>query len=319
MLRLFSEARLRPIIAGTLKRVPLIKTLLPKRTGGSINPRYCYSVWLRHLSHLARHNGNRVPLKVAELGPGDSLGIGLAALLSGSEKYFALDVMKYWGPERNIQVLGELLDLFNARADIPDNVEFPGVFPVLEDYKFPSHILNEELLRNSLNLSRVERIKSELMNSEDSNNTIINIKIPWFSEIVIDERSLDLILSQAVMGQVEELENTYHSMNLWLNETGFMTHTIDFRSHGFTRNWNGHWTLSDLEWRIARGGRIFSINRKPISTHRVLLREHGFSILHENKRTSDNCFNKTDLAKRFQNFTDEDLVTSGVFIVAQKT
>jgi hypothetical protein len=318
MLRLFSEAKLKPIIAGTLKRVPLMKQVLPKKTGGSINARYCYSVWLRHLSYLALYNGNRVPARVAELGPGDSLGVGLAALLSGSEKYYALDVIKFWQPARNIQIFNDLLILFNSRANIPDNFEFPNIFPVLDDYSFPSNILTEEMLMLSLNPARIEKIISELNNPDDSNNTIIKFKIPWFERKVINERSLDLILSQAVMGQVDELENTYFSMNSWLIESGFISHSIDFRSTGFTRSWNGHWTLSEFEWKVVRGGRVYAINRQPISTHRALLKRYNFPILYEKTITSNNGFKKADLARQFQNITEEDLITSGIFFVAQK-
>lgn len=318
MLRLFSEARFRSIIAGTLKRVPLMENVLPKKTGGSINARYCYSVWLRHLTYLAHFNGNKVPGNVAELGPGDSLGVGLAALLSGSERYFALDVVKYWQPERNIQMLNDLLILFNSRASIPENDEFPNIFPVLDDYSFPSKILTEEILKRSLEPSRIKKIGYELKNTDDPSNTFINFKIPWCDKEVINERSLDLIFSQAVMGQVDELEDTYLSMNSWLIKSGFISHTIDFSSHGFTRRWNGHWTLSDFEWKIVRGGRVYAINRQPISTHKKLLRKNSFSVLYEMIRNADSRFKRADLAREFQNMTDDDLITSGVFFIAQK-
>ena len=68
-----------------------------RRTGGTDSARYCYSVWLRHLVllHASGRMRHRVPRVVAELGPGDSIGIGIAALLSGAEKYYAFDVVRY--------------------------------------------------------------------------------------------------------------------------------------------------------------------------------------------------------------------------------
>src|SRR5689334_3926898 len=70
-----------------MQRLQEIRSPLRKRhlgTGGSSSARYCYSVWLRHLSMAARLGLNTDPKDVAELGPGHSIGVGLAALLSGA-------------------------------------------------------------------------------------------------------------------------------------------------------------------------------------------------------------------------------------------
>jgi len=318
MLRLLSEARFHAIIAGTLKQIPLIKNLLPKKTGGSINARYCYSVWMRHLCYLSVYNGNKVPVRIAELGPGDSLGVGLAAVLSGSEKYFALDIIKYWQPERNVKMLNDLLILFNSKTNIPDNIEFPHISPVLDDYSFPSQILTDDKLKGSLAPERIERIKRELENLDDSSNSIIKFRMPWFDCTILKKNSIDFVLSQAVLQHVDNLEDTYKAMNYWLCDQGYISHVINFKSHGLTKSWNGHWTLSEIEWRIARGGRVYAINRQPISIHRKFLEENHFTILCENTSTTENHFKKTDLAKQFSNLTDEDLITSGFFYVAIK-
>ena len=53
---------------------------------------------------------------VAELGPGDSLGTGIAALLSGVEKYYALDVKPYFNNAINLEMFDRLLELFQRRA-----------------------------------------------------------------------------------------------------------------------------------------------------------------------------------------------------------
>ena len=77
---------------------------------------------------------------VAELGPGDSLGIGLAALLSSAQRYVALDVVRYAANTRNLQIFEELIALFRDRAPIPDEAEFPLVRPRLLSYTFPADI-----------------------------------------------------------------------------------------------------------------------------------------------------------------------------------
>lgn len=318
LIRFISEARISAVIAGNLKRIPLLRKILPRKTGGSINARYCYSVWLRHLYFLSRFNGEKVPVRVAELGPGDSLGIGLAAILSGSERYYALDIIKYWDPSRNISMLEDLLLLFNSKAKIPDNKEFPNISPVPGDYRFPSEILTEGILKQSLEPSRIEKIRNELCRRDDNENTMIKFKIPWSSSEAIEAGSVDLIFSQAVLQHVDDLETTYSSMKDWLDTEGLISHTVSFRSHGLTRSWNGYWTISDTLWNIIRGGRIYAINRFPLSKHRKLLEKNGFSILFEKICTNSNRFKRSDLAKKYQKLTDEDLITSGVYYIARK-
>ena len=56
------------------------------------------------MTHLNRLNTNGfagVPKTVAELGPGDSIGVGLAALLSGAKSYVALDIHNYYDVQKN--------------------------------------------------------------------------------------------------------------------------------------------------------------------------------------------------------------------------
>ena len=98
----------------------------------------------------------RTPRVVAELGPGDSLGIGLAALLTGADHYVGLDIFAYADSSRNLAVLDELVEMFGARASIPDSNELPDVKPYLPSYEFPGRILSAERLA-SLTRSRARR------------------------------------------------------------------------------------------------------------------------------------------------------------------
>src|ERR1700730_8984396 len=120
-------------------------------TGGTDSARYCYSVWLRHLVLGTRNAAVKsIPRVVAELGPGDSIGIGLAALLSGAEKYFALDLVRYSDLKKNLEIFDELTSMFANRSCIPDDCEFPFLYPKLDCYDFPEDLIGESRLRESL-------------------------------------------------------------------------------------------------------------------------------------------------------------------------
>jgi hypothetical protein len=137
-------------------------------TGGTSSARYCYSVWLRHLT-MARNNGlNPHPSVVAELGPGDSLGIGLAALISGCEKYFALDIVEFADTDRNLKIFDDLVELFRKKEPVPGLDEFPEVKPRLERYDFPGDILDESRLKNALEESRLANIRKSITNTRQA-------------------------------------------------------------------------------------------------------------------------------------------------------
>jgi hypothetical protein len=133
--------KFKPLIDG-------IATFVPRRNqdctegGGTDSAQYCYSVWLRHIV-MAKSNGlNPYPKIVGELGPGDSLGIGLAALISGADKYYAFDVVEHANIERNLKIFDELVKLFVNRTAIPSDYDFPRVKPYLDGYDFSVDILD---------------------------------------------------------------------------------------------------------------------------------------------------------------------------------
>jgi hypothetical protein len=306
-----------PLAKGLVKSIPGVDALRPKHTGGTISGRYCYAVWLRHLNHMIAA-GSPFPRSIAELGPGDSLGIGLAALLSGCQEYYALDVVKYWDVERNLNIFDQLVELFESRAPVPTRNEFPKMKPDLEDYGFPRDTLTDARLGESLAAERRAKIRAELENIESANTTFIRYHIPWYDSQVIQRDSVDFIYSQAVLEHVEDLENTYSAMFGWLKPNGVMSHQIDFKSHGITRSWNGHWTFSDFEWRIVRSGKTFYINREPYSTHLRLLEKHGFTVKHQRLYPAASAVSRHHLRGRFTSLSDEELSTTGMFVLAEK-
>jgi hypothetical protein len=250
---------------------------------------------------------------VAELGPGDSLGIGLAAILCGADRYIALDAKPHANTERNLSVFDELARLFHDRIPIPDDNEWPRVQPKLSGYAFPTHILTPDRLDECLAESRLRHIRNAIAGARGP--VSVAYRAPWSAPSVIEPACVDFIISQAVLEHVEDLETTYGAMRSWMKPGASMSHSIDFWCHGLTWAWNGHWTIGDLTWRVVRGARGYLINRQPLSTHLDLLAKNGFEPVHVERRREETSPGFR-LAKRFRTLSAEDLSTRGAFIQA---
>src|SRR5262249_16619127 len=97
-----------------------------------------------------------------------------------------------------------------------------------------------------------------------------------------------------------------------------MSHQIDFKCHGTSDEWNGHWCYSDLTWKIIKGKRRYLLNREPHSTHIALLKKENFTIVCDRTVRSKSNMTRSALAPRFRSMSEDDLTTSGSFIQAVK-
>jgi len=307
------------LFKGMATYVPgLYKYLSRRATGGTVSARYCYSVWLRHLVMLHKSGFSSVPRAVAEIGPGDSLGIGLAAMLTGAESYFAFDVVLYANTKKNLEIFDELVGLFEKREKIPDAEEFPNVDPSLDSYEFPSHILTNQLLETSLRPQRLVSIRKAIVSSVPEGEINIKYIVPWADSDVIRDGTIDLVYSQAVLEHVNDLCSTYQALHRWLKPGGAMSHVIDFKCHDIASQWNEHWTYSDGIWKLIVGKRPYLLNRHPHSTHIEVMENCGFKIVCDIKNKGESKIERADLAKRFRDMTDDDLITRSAFIQASK-
>jgi len=288
--------------------------------GNSESARYCYSVWLRHLKCGVENSGMKFPFSsLAEIGPGNSLGIGLAALLSGVQSYHAFEIEKYPIQATNLQVFEELVQLFKSRAHIPGPDEFPEVKPYISNYDFPHGILSEDLLNESLREDRLQRIREALRASTtDEVGSMVRLEVPWNQSSKVRAQAMDMIISQAVLEHVDELSSAYAIMAEWLAKDGIMSHQVDFRCHGVAKHWNGQWTIPAWLWKIVRGRRKFLINRQPVSVHRRLLQENGMKITFEKPVEMASPFAASQLAAEFRQLSDVDRTTSGILLQAVK-
>src|SRR6185437_11831073 len=169
---------------------------------------------INHLTFLWENGMRSMPETVAELGPGDSLGVGLAGLLSGAKRYYALDAIRFSNPARNLEIFEQLVRLFRARAPRPSR-GWPDYDAYLEKDLFPHHILTDGLLDSSLREDRLNSIRSALASpSIESREVPIRYMCTWYDEAVIEENSVDLILSHAVLEHVADLDKTYRALRL---------------------------------------------------------------------------------------------------------
>lgn len=299
--------------------LPPIRGLLKRREAaqGTKSAVYCYGVWLRHLSMAASRGLDTNPAAVAELGPGDSFGTGFAALLCGAERYTALDAAPYANPQKNARIFDELVALFSARAPIASQGEYREVKPQLEDYAFPHHVLGMARMERALQPERLARIRRAILGEHDDPRApIIRYRAPWQDAGVIEPASQDLVFSQAVFEHIDALPEAYAAMRAWLKPGGYVSHQIDFKSHGYASTWDGHWRYGDFLWRLVRGQESWFINRQPYSTHQRLLLENGFRIVHEQRARSVPSYGRGALARRFRGMPDADRETSGVYLLA---
>jgi hypothetical protein len=318
MLRI-AAYNIKAILEGGLSLLPGYGRLFHRGTGGTDSARYCYSVWLRHLVMMQkfRRNAGGCLGAVVELGPGDSVGAGLAALLSGASCYIAVDVVRHANAQQNIRVFEELVSLFANQAPIPSSKEFSEVKPHVDDLRFPASALDDRWIEKNLHSKRLQAIV-DCLQGTTTESPLFQYVDPVAASSVIPAGSVEILFSQAVLEHVDDLQNLYGACQIWLRADGLVSHQIDLRSHGSSREWNGHWVYPDAVWRLIRGNRPYLLNREPCSTHLRLLAENGFQIVLEERSQASSRLQRGQLATRFRAMPEQDLTTAGVYVVGRK-
>ncbi len=318
---------IKPIIKPILNNFPFLYDWLRIGTGGTISARYCYSIWLRHLVKARQEGLAEIPRVVAELGPGDSIGVGLAALLTGASKYYALDLKKYANTKRNLEIFDQLVELFKKREPIPGDIELNFVRPKLDSYDFPDSILPEGYMNRMLDKERVATIRRLVEDASEQIGANITINpapcgikyiVPWDKEDRVKENSVDFLLSQAVMEHVKNPNHTYEVIYKWLKPGAYLSQDVDFRSHNMTWRWNAHWRFNAFNWRLLAGRRDWVINREPYSRHLEPMENTGLVLIAGQKIKDETGIKREELSEDFAYLSDEDLVTSGAYMLARK-
>jgi len=299
------------LLTGVAKRIPGAQSWWQrgKQTGGTADARYCYTVWLRHLSVLMEY-GAPVPDHVVEFGPGSTIGLGLAALLTGTKRYFGVDISPFNDWERCVDVVDDLVELVARREAIPDDAEYPAVLPRLGDYAFPDQLADGRL---SAALGRADALRDELRGGGGER---VHYIAPWTPAHAVAQPPADVVISQATMEHVGDIEGAYGVMFEILKPGGMSSHTIDHRCHHQATAWNGHWAYPDWAWRL--GGRSDLLNRHNASDHVEAAGRVGFEVVDCRRTFRADGLPRRRFAPAFRGMSDEDARTAASLLVLRK-
>jgi SAM-dependent methyltransferase len=303
----------RRFLTGALTFIPPVAKL-EEQWGrpGPNSSHYGYAVWLRHLVGMARAGLATDPATVVEVGPGSSLAAGVCALLCGAEHYYAWDPVAHTSVTANISLLDELVERFRRRAPAPEG-DFTGR---LFERRFPDDVLPEDRMQQALASARVEAIGAAL---RQPGIECDGIRIDYREDPSHFVRPADLVFSQAVMEHVGNVGDEYRRIKEILAPGGVMSHEIDFDSHRFTRDWNGHWAIPEWQWRVARGRRRYAINRASLTDHLKAIQAAGFEIAAIFRITRPSAISRRQLQPRFAAISSADMSTRAALVQAVRS
>ena len=106
----------RKILRSFISYVPLLNTIISKKgTGGSNSGEYCFEMWKMHKHQVLENGGNNFSV-VAVIGPGDSIGSGLCALIEGTQKYLALDSINHIDSLAERKIFQEIKNIYQKES-----------------------------------------------------------------------------------------------------------------------------------------------------------------------------------------------------------
>jgi len=249
-------------------------------TGGTTSWEYCLAVWLRHV-RMCEQSGLIPNIGVfVEVGPGDSVGTGMCAVLSGFKQYIAVDVLDHVQWDVSAEHITALEKVFTDRTPLAANEALNRVLPPLIDRSIPEHWAWETSSgADAAGIGqRAAAIRTSVANKGLAG--VLSFRSPW-SRTMVEADSVDWVFSHVALQDMaatvqepvlEEALATFHS---WLRKGALMTHQIDLScSNGLP--WNHHWAWSKFEWKLIRGKRPYYVNGIPLSLYLELMGDLGF-------------------------------------------
>lgn len=285
---MFDKRIIKSFLKGLLTYIPGVAFILNRKKSTSkhsgTQAEFCYTLWLSILVFL-KENGIQANFKeIGEIGSGGSLGVGICALLSGCDKYTALEVDAIFNTDQNLKLLDEIILLFRNKTRISN--KYSQLNLKITNYEYPENSIQPLFLQEN----RITEIKNEIINGFRNSNRI-TIVTNWELKPSLN---LDFIFSRAVIEHVKAPDIVYKGISNHLKKSAFMFHDIEFHSHGITTTKNGHNAIPDYIWTIIFGKRSYFLNRWQIKDHYTSINNNGFEII----KKEENYINNSDNSEK---------------------
>ena len=215
-LRQLPRGRLKRVLEQVVVKVPggrkclAIRRVILNRpsAGGVRTPRtselapYNYGVWLRHMIEAQAQGLPGEPLTVCEIGPGKTIGTGLAALISGADRYIAIDGKWAWDTAKNVAMFDDLVALFCRRDARDASGDALPQGAMLSD-EFPAHVLSDSRMERCLDPARLGRIRESIARVNRDDSCIRYILQKNGDPMHELDGTADMIFSQAALGRCQ--------------------------------------------------------------------------------------------------------------------
>jgi SAM-dependent methyltransferase len=256
---------------------------------------------------------------ILEGGPGDNLGVGLLFLAHGAARVVAMD--KFYSKQDGDQQKKIYIKL-REQLDEAQKKRYDAAVDLSKDVVF-----NEELIKPAYGSGMEE-----------------------FGD-VFEANSFDMVVSRGVVQEIYDTARVFRGIDKVLRPGGLQMHKIDLRDYG-TFSSNGHHpltflTLSDTVYAMMAKNSDRP-SRKTFDSYRKLMKEYGYNAElyvttiieygypkppkelnpHKLKIEFGTDYTSTELemvrkirpslAPQFASLSDEDLIATGVFLVARK-
>lgn len=253
--------------------------------------------------------------RILEIGPGDNFGVALRFLAAGAKQIICLD--KYYS-KRNERKQNLIYQAIRQKLETNSRIRFDNAIDLSDGIK-----LNPEKI-----------------------NYIYGIGIEEADKI-LEPQSFDIILSRAVIEHIYDIDTAFVVMDKLLAPEGYILHKIDFRDHGMFSDGGLHpltfLTIPDSVYRlmISDSGKP---NRKLINYYEKKISELGYSsklfitrvvgqegeiLPHKEKIELNSDYDESTISlineirpsilNEFKGISNEQLMISGIFLVAKKS
>jgi hypothetical protein len=300
------KTQLRTIIA---KNFYLLKIFIKLRsiinpdkneTGGTSDSNYIYSLFLRTFDNYYTINKN-IPKHVLEVGCGDSNIVSLLWVLVGSKSVVAIDAFNHLKKDKLYSLFKKSSDLLISRNFCQLNINPRLNLDIYEN-------LWKVLPSKDILINRQKLILGEIKNYLNGNDSNLFSYDSSYTINKVFSFKFDFIFSQAVFEHIKNPKEVLVFLHNNLTEKGIIYTNVDFKSHGVSTLYNGHYILNESQYKFISSTFVFRyINRLPPSWFREVF-ESSFNLIHEEKIILNNNI-------KLNNFIESDLeIGSSLFI-----